>query len=89
MADPIPAPEQRPKRLPDLLLDARGLEPPEPMEQVLAVLERLAPGQRLRFLAPREPFPLYALLGERGCRWQGRPLDDGSHEVLIERMEGP
>ena len=31
----------------DIVVDGRGLEPPEPMELVLAALEHLQPGQRV------------------------------------------
>ena len=47
-------------------LDARDLEPPEPMQQALAALAVLKPGEQLRMLLHREPFPLYAMLRERG-----------------------
>lgn len=39
----------------DLVVDACWLQPPEPMEKVVA-LECLKPGQRMRFLIHREPY---------------------------------
>ena len=39
----------------------------------------------LRALLPHEPVPLYALLRERGFRYSGSHLPDGSYELLIER----
>jgi hypothetical protein len=50
----------------EILVDGRGLEPPEPMEKVMQALALLRPGQHIRFLLHREPFPLYPLLAERG-----------------------
>jgi hypothetical protein len=73
----------------EVLVDARWLEPPEPMERALAALDLLRHGQRVRFLIHREPVPLYALLGERGCRWQTRPIEDGCFELLIEPAARP
>jgi hypothetical protein len=46
----------------EILVDARGLEPPEPMEKVLQPLDLLRPVQSIRLLLHREPFPLYPLL---------------------------
>ena len=54
-------PEHR-MNLPEIVVDGRGLEPPEPMERVLAALDELQPGQRVRFLIHRQPYPLYDIL---------------------------
>lgn len=51
---------------PDITLDVRGLPPPEPLEHCLEALADLAPGQRLRMLIDREPYPLYAMLDRDG-----------------------
>lgn len=68
---------------PTIELDARDLEPPEPMQQALAALAVLKPGEQLRMLHHREPFPLYAMLRERGFTYRTTQLDDDSYEVLI------
>lgn len=67
----------------EILVDARGLEPPEPMEKVLQTLDLLRPGQSIRLLLHREPFPLYPLLAERGYRHATRMEADGSYVILI------
>lgn len=67
------------------LLDATALEPPEPLERALAVLDGLCPGEYLRLLLRREPFPLYALLDEGGYLHMGRRGQDAPFEVLIWR----
>lgn len=64
-------------------LDARYLEPPEPMQQALAALDTLKPGERLRMLLHREPFPLYAILRERGFMHRTTQLPDDCYEILI------
>ena len=64
-------------------LDVRDLEPPEPFQQALAALAALKPGERLRMLHRREPFPLYVMLNERGFSHRTTQLADGSYEILI------
>ena len=64
-------------------LDVRDLEPPEPLEQALAALTQLKPGGQLRMLHHREPFPLYAILRERGFNYRTTQVADDSYEVLI------
>jgi len=73
--------------LAEIIVDGRWLEPPEPMERVLPALDLLQPGQQLRFMIHREPFPLYAILAERGMRYESRRLPDGSYEILITPAE--
>lgn len=51
-------------------LDARGLEPPEPLEKVLDALDRLLPGERLCMLIEREPRPLYRILANNGYAYK-------------------
>lgn len=69
------------------LVDARWLEPPEPMELTLAALEVLEPGERVRLLIHREPYLLFQILEEWGYRYSMRADDDGSYEVLIWQVE--
>ena len=71
------------------LVDARWLEPPEPMERVLAALDALPPGHGLRFLIHREPLPLYGLLQHRGYRHRVQRLEDGCFEVFVEAITAP
>jgi TusA-related sulfurtransferase len=71
----------------EILVDARGLEPPEPMEKVMQVLALLRPGQTIRMLLHREPFPLYAILAERGYRHETRMEADGSYVILIRQSD--
>lgn len=72
-----------PKPVNEILVDARGLEPPEPMEKVMQTLDLLRPGQAIRMLLHREPFPLYAILAERGYRHDTQMEADGSYVILI------
>lgn len=64
-------------------LDVRGLEPPEPLQRALDALASLQPGEQLRMLHHREPFPLYAMLRERGFTHRTTQMSDDCYEILI------
>lgn len=64
-------------------LDVRGLEPPEPMQRALDALDSLQPGEQLRMLLHREPFPLYTKLREHGFTHRTTQLADDCYEILI------
>lgn len=68
---------------PEIRIDARGLEPPQPMERVMQTLALLRPGQSIRLLLHREPFPLYPILAEHGYRYATHMESDGSYVILI------
>jgi uncharacterized protein (DUF2249 family) len=67
----------------EIVVDGRGLEPPEPMELVLAALDQLEPGQRVRFLIHRQPYPLYDILRRYHYRYETTVVADGDFEILI------
>lgn len=71
----------------EILIDARQLEPPEPMEKVMQALALLRPGQSIRMLLHREPFPLYPLLAERGYCHVTQPAPDGSYVIVIRQAD--
>ena len=52
-----------------LVLDVRGLEPPEPMQRTLEMLEQLPPGGTLMQINSRVPQFLLPLLEERGFEY--------------------
>lgn len=68
---------------PTLVVDARGLLPPEPLERVLEALPKLARGDVLHLLLPREPFPLYSVLQARGFAWATALEPDGTYVIAI------
>lgn len=49
-----------------IVVDVRGLEPPQPMVRVLEALDTLGDGQRLEVLHDRRPLFLYPQLDDRG-----------------------
>jgi uncharacterized protein (DUF2249 family) len=67
-----------------VVLDLRGLQPPEPIVRIFEALDRAA-GEPVRAILPHEPVPLYALLRERGYSYSGMQRADGGYELLIER----
>ena len=67
------------------LLDACGLEPPEPLTLVLDALDMLGAGEQLCLLIEREPFPLYRILSNNNYAYCTTALPDGRHQVTIWR----
>ena len=64
-------------------LDARGLEPPQPMVGILEALSSLAPGAALRARTDRRPMHLYAQLEARGFTGESVEQTDGSFVTHI------
>ena len=57
-------------------LDARGLEPPQPMIRILEALTGLPSGGELRARTDRNPVHLAAMLAERGFVGRTEPAAD-------------
>ena len=66
-----------------VVLDVRGLEPPEPMVQILERLDTLAPGQRLVVLHERRPMLLYPQLDERGFLHDTEEVEPGLVRIVV------
>ncbi|MFN8124314.1 MAG: DUF2249 domain-containing protein [Thermoleophilia bacterium] len=70
---------------PEVLLDVRGLEPPEPLERTLAALEQLPPGGVLLHVNDRVPAFLLPELDDRGFTYA---LDRDDRGVLLRIRAG-
>lgn len=70
------------------LVDGRHLEPPEPFVRTMEALDTIVPGQQVRLLLAREPFPLYRALELNGYTWRTEHLPDGDVEILIWHAAG-
>jgi uncharacterized protein (DUF2249 family) len=70
-------------------LDVRGLEPPEPMVQILERLDTLAAGQHLVVLHERRPMLLYPQLDERGFLHDTEEVEPGLVRIVIRRPAPP
>jgi uncharacterized protein (DUF2249 family) len=66
-------------------VDARGLEPPQPMVKILEALSALPAGVALRAHTDRRPIHLYPILEARGFSCQSEPQSDGSFVNHIRR----
>ena len=66
-------------------LDARGLEPPQPMVNILEALTSLPAEAQLRARTDRRPVHLYPMLTERGFTAQTEEQSDGSFITNIRR----
>ena len=74
---------------PPLLLDLRGLEPPQPMLRVLEEVEKLPDGGAIVALTRFRPVHLLEILEERGVLADSSEQPDGSHETIIRMNAGP
>lgn len=70
---------------PALDLDARGLEPPQPMVNILEALGALPPGAVLRARTDRRPMHLFTQLEARGFTGESVEQTDGSFVTHIRR----
>ena len=66
-------------------LDARGLEPPQPMMKILEALAALPEGATLAAHTDRQPLLLYPMLEQRGFTYETNSQTDGSHLTQIRR----
>ena len=66
-------------------VDARGLEPPQPLVTILEALTNLPASAQLRAHTDRRPMHLYAQLEERGFTGESEEQNDGSFVTKIRR----
>ncbi|HLI94631.1 MAG TPA: DUF2249 domain-containing protein [Candidatus Baltobacteraceae bacterium] len=66
-----------------VLLDNRGLSPPEPMLRILSALETLAPGGEIVAQMDRRPIFLFPELDERGCTYACDAAAEGGYVLTI------
>lgn len=70
---------------PDVHLDNRGLEPPEPMVRTLEAVYNLKEGQRIVGKFDRTPMFLLPKLDDMGYSYEVEPEEDGRATVTIWR----
>ena len=66
-------------------VDARGLEPPQPLVKILETLAVLSAGAQLNARTDRRPMHLYAQLEERGFTAETQEQPDGSFLTHVRR----
>jgi uncharacterized protein (DUF2249 family) len=83
---PKPAPGKQCKGVPGVEVDARGLEPPQPMVKILEAVAALPKGAQLRARTDRRPMHLYPQLAERGFVAESDEQSDGSFLTVIRQQ---
>lgn len=68
-------------------LDVSMLEPPEPLQKIIDTIETLTPGEYLKVLHHREPYPLYPILEKEGFSYNSRMGSVTPFEIFIWRMD--
>ena len=83
---PVPASNHRACSGPPVLeIDARGLEPPQPLVKILEALAALPEGARLRARTDRRPMHLFDQLEQRGFVGETEEQKDGSFVTHVNR----
>ncbi|MGV6876340.1 DUF2249 domain-containing protein [Pseudochelatococcus sp. B33] len=60
----------------------------EPFSTIMAATDALAPGERLRLIAPFRPVPLFQVMTNRGFAAADRALPGGDWEVIFTPIAG-
>ncbi len=68
-----------------IILDNRGMEPPQPMIRTLNQLETMTVGEVLTIINDRRPMFLYEELDELGFDYVTEPQQDGSFKIMITK----
>ncbi len=71
--------------IPVVEVDARGLEPPQPLVKILEALATLPNGAQLRAKTDRRPMHLYLQLEARGFAGESEEQQDGSFITHVRR----
>ena len=65
------------------IVDARGLQHPEPFERVVEALSELALGEQIKLIIHQEPRPLYRFLEHNRYAYKAENFADGRFEIII------
>ncbi|WP_188455292.1 DUF2249 domain-containing protein [Virgibacillus oceani] len=69
-----------------MIIDNRGLEPPQPMMRTLKALDKMKNGEKLAIINDRRPMFLYEELDERGYLHETEAQEDGSFKISITKI---
>ena len=72
-----------------VIVDARGLMPPEPLNLTLEALDTLPPDGEVILLLYREPGPLYDILRRNGYVHRTEAGGDGEFAIHIRHAAAP
>ena len=65
------------------IIDARGMQHPEPFERVVEALTELELGDQVKLIIHMEPRPLYRFLERNRYAYKTESFDDGRFEILM------
>jgi uncharacterized protein (DUF2249 family) len=63
--------------MPNIFIDARSMQPPEPLERALTALDVIGHDGTLTIVLNQQPYPLFQILKNSGFQWEEVPNDDG------------
>lgn len=66
-----------------VLLDVRGMEPPEPIERVLETIADFQDGDTLKLVIDCMPMPLFRILEHNGYGHHEEPGTESLYEITI------
>jgi len=69
----------------EVVLDVRGMDPPEPLERVLETIDNFVPGDVLKLVIDCRPQPLYRILDRSGFAFREKPGTESLYEISIWR----
>lgn len=68
-----------------MIIDNRGLEPPQPMMRTLKALDKMKNGASVSIINDRRPMFLYEELNDRGYLHETEAQEDGSFKITITK----
>lgn len=71
----------------EIVLDVRGMEPPEPLERVLEAVDGFVPGDMLKLVIDCHPLPLFRILERNGFAYREAPGTEALYEITIWRKD--
>ena len=73
----------------EILLDATAMEPPEPLQQAISILQQLKPGQYLRMLHRHLPYPLFESCQQLRISYRHFTSQQNECVILFWRNDDP
>ena len=67
----------------EVVVDVRGMEPPQPLELILETIGTFAVGDKLKVLIDCEAKPLYKILDRNNYGYHVEPGADSIYEITI------
>lgn len=69
----------------DVVIDARDLLPPEPLERALTALDLIGDTGELTLILNQRPYPLFGILSGNGYRWHEGEESGGGFRYRISK----